>query len=117
MIINIIGILFIIFIIAWFWIIKPKIKRAQDSVILIEVKDGIYLPSRIEVPANKDITLAFLRKDASPCTEYVVFEKLNIHAQLPLNKKHEIYLGKLSPGKYIFTCQMRMVRGELIVVE
>lgn len=117
MFINLVGFLLIAFIVGWFWFSRKKIMRINHSTILIEVKDGVYSPSRIEVPAHREITLEFLRKDPSSCSEYVVFDTLNIHAQLPLNVKHKISLGKLSPGKYAFTCQMQMYRGELIVVE
>lgn len=115
-IINLIGIIFITFIIIWFWFSRKKATRINSKIILIEVKNGVYFPARIEVPANQDITLEFLRQDASSCSEYVVFDALNIHAQLPLNQKYQIVLGKLQPGKYSFTCQMQMYRGELIVV-
>lgn len=116
LIVNLAGILLIIYIIWWFWFSHKKAMRINNAIILIEVKNGVYLPSRIEVPANQNITLEFFRKDASPCSEYVVFDALNIHVQLPFNKKHKIVLGKLQPGKYAFTCQMQMYRGELIVV-
>lgn len=115
--INFIGILLIIFIVWWFWFSHQKSVRINNAVISIEVKEGVYIPARIEIPAHQNITLEFLRKDASSCAEYVVFDDLNIQAQLPLNKKHAIFLGKLMPGKYAFTCQMKMYRGELVVVE
>src|SRR3990167_10916613 len=105
--VNLIGFLLIIFIAAWFWFSHKKAAKINSSTIFIEVKNGVYLPSRIEVSSAREITLEFLRKDASGCAEYVVFDTLNIHAQLPLNKKHKIFLGKLLPGKYSFTCQMQ----------
>lgn len=116
-IVNLAGILLIIFIVWWFWFSYKKAIQMNNEIISIEVKNGVYSPARIEVPADENITLEFLRKDASSCSEYVVFDTLNIHAQLPLNKKHKIVLGKLQPGKYTFTCQMQMYRGELIVAE
>lgn len=115
-IINFIGILLIVFIVWWFWFSHQKSVRINQAIISIEVKDGVYIPARIEVPADQEITLAFLRKDPSSCSEYVVFDQLNVSAQLPLNKIHNISLGKLSPGIYPFTCQMHMYRGELVVV-
>lgn len=115
--INFIGILSIVFIIGWFWFSHQKSVRINNSIISIEVKDGVYIPARIEIPAHQDITLEFFRKDASSCAEYVVFDDLNIQAKLPLNAKHAIFLGKLKPGKYAFTCQMKMYQGELVVVE
>lgn len=116
-IVNLAGILFIIFIVWWFWCSHKKAIRIHNAIIAIDVKNGVYVPSRIKVSANENITLEFLRKDASSCSEYVVFDALNIYAQLPLNKKHKIVLGKLQPGKYAFTCQMQMYRGELIVAD
>lgn len=116
-IVNLLAILLILFIAWWFWFSRKKAMRINNAIISIEVKNGVYLPSRIEVSSNQEITLEFLRKDASSCSEYVVFDTLNIHVQLPLNKKHKIVLGKLPPGKYAFTCQMQMYRGELIVVK
>ena len=114
--VNLLGIVLIVFIAFWFWFSHKKATQINSSAISIEVKNGVYHPSRIEVSSDREITLEFLRKDASSCAEYVVFDTLNIHAQLPFNKKHQIFLGKLSPGKYSFTCQMQMYRGELIVV-
>lgn len=116
LIVNLVGVILIALIIGWFWFSHPKATRVNHDIILIEVKNGVYSPSRIEVPANQNITLEFLRKDTTSCSEYVIFDTLNIHAQLPLNKKHQIVLGKLPPGHYAFTCQMHMYRGELIVV-
>ena len=96
-VVNLIGILLIIFIIGWFWFSHQKSVRINNTLISIEVKNGVYSPSRIEMSAHQEIILEFLRKDASSCSEYVVFDTLNIHAQLPLNKKHKIFIGKLSP--------------------
>ncbi len=72
-------------------------------------------PSRIEVTAGQTITLNFLRTDASPCSEYVVFDDLGIHEQLPLNQTHTIKLNNVKTDHYRFTCQMGMYQGELIV--
>lgn len=93
-IVNLTGILVIIFIVWWFWFSHKKAMRINNKIISIEVKNGVYLPSRIEVPSNREITLEFLRKDASSCSEYVVFDTLNIHVQLPLNKKYERSTGQ-----------------------
>jgi plastocyanin domain-containing protein len=111
---NILAALLILFIIAWFWVIKSKSTRIQSQAITIEVKDTIYQPSRIETDQS-DIRLNFIRRDATPCSEYVLFDALEIHEQLPLNKIHTISLHNLKPGTYRFHCQMGMYQGELIV--
>ncbi|MEM9243865.1 MAG: cupredoxin domain-containing protein [Pseudomonadota bacterium] len=130
-IVNLIGLLLIVCIIWWFWLAKAKTVHANTDIIRVEVKDGVYSPARIEVPADHPITLEFMRKDNSPCSEYVQFDQLfdkaqgppfdkaqgplNINKQLPLNTPYLIKLGKLKPGNYTFTCQMKMYVGELVV--
>ena len=108
------AIVLIILIVLWFWVIKEKSAHANKEEMTIYVKDGAYSPSRIETD-NSKITLNFIRQDASPCSEYVIFEKLDVHEQLPLNKSFKIHLSNLKPGHYRFTCQMGMYQGELIV--
>ena len=98
----------------WFWLIKGKSTQAQTNEITIKVKDGVYSPSRIITTQTK-LTFNFIREDASPCSEYVLFDQLNIHEQLPLNKPHKIILNNLKPGHYRFTCQMGMYQGELVI--
>lgn len=114
--INLIGFFLIGFIIVWFWLIKPKAKQVESHHIQIIVKDGVYSPSRIEVNTKQPIILEFLRQDASACSEWVNFDRLDIHEKLPFNRPHEIMLGQLAPGVYPFTCQMQMYTGELIVI-
>lgn len=114
-IINVLGLALVALIIWWFWLSKPKAIKSDDKVIHIDVKDGVYHPARIEVKANTPISLEFLRIDASGCAEYVLFETLGVHEKLPLNKPHIINLGKLKPGNYPCSCQMKMYQGELIV--
>jgi len=111
---NGIAIGLIIFIVLWFWVIKEKSTRADRHELTIYVKNGAYSPSRIET-SNSEIILNFVREDISPCSEYVVFESLDIHEQLPLNKSLKIHLRDLKLGHYRFTCQMGMYQGELIV--
>lgn len=111
---NSIAALLIILIIVWFWVIKNKSTQVKMDEITVYVKDGAYSPNRIETSHSK-LTINFIREDASPCSEYVLFEQLNVHEQLPLKKPHKIILTNLKLGHYRFTCQMGMYQGELIV--
>ena len=116
MLINIIGIGLIIFIATWFWFYKKKPKTQKVSgVIEIKVKDGVYQPATISASVNQPITLRFIREDATPCAEFVVFSQLDINRQLPLNAPIDIQLTINKPGEYEFTCQMGMYRGKLII--
>jgi plastocyanin domain-containing protein len=114
-ILNAIGVILLMVIVWWFWLSKAKAAAIHQSVIQISVKDGVYSPASIECTAQQRITLEFLRVDRSACSEYVIFESLGIHQKLPLDKAYQIHLPALTEGRYPFSCQMNMYRGELIV--
>lgn len=101
----------------WFWLYKPKLVNAKDAYISIVLENGVYLPSRISVPANKAVNLEFLRKDSSPCAGLVIFPDIGVSVLLPLNKTQQVLLPAMKSGVYAFTCQMQMYRGEIVVGE
>jgi plastocyanin domain-containing protein len=114
--VNVVGILLVCLIVWWFWIKKSHIKAIKiENLIEIKVKDGVYQPSNIEAEINQPITLRFIREDASPCAETVVFSSLNISKQLPLQEPVDLALNIKETGDYEFTCQMGMYRGKLMV--
>ena len=114
-IINLAGLLAIGLIVWWFWMSTPRARRALGpEAIEILVDNGVYTPARIAVSAGQPVTLRFLRKDASPCAEQVLFDDLGISAQLPMGQSLDVTVTPPRPGEYEFTCQMRMYRGSLI---
>lgn len=115
LIINIAGLLLIALIVWWFWLYKPKETQLVNNDVVVMVENGIYVPSRIKLPANKIVTLEFLRKDASPCAEMLLIPDLQISEILLLNKPSKIVLPAMPSGKYDFHCQMQMYRGQIIV--
>ena len=116
MIINLLGLVLIAMIVWWFWLYKPNKTIVQDSEVLIEVREGVYSPSSIQVSASQPVTLKFMRKDQSPCAETMLIPSLEISEQLKLNEITQITLLNLSPGEHEFHCQMQMYRGVLKVV-
>ena len=112
---NISGLCLIALIVWWFWLSKLSTLTKADDYIEIKVKDGVYQPAFIQVKANHPVTLRFIREDASPCAEVVVFSSLNISEQLPLHEPKDIILTLMNVGIYEFTCQMGMYRGKIIV--
>lgn len=116
LIVNGIAALLVLLIIWWFFGNHGKVEKlAVDKPIIIAVKEGIFEPALLQVPAGKDIQLEFLRSDASPCAAKVFFPQLNFSVALPLNQKVRIVLPALSPGAFDFSCQMGMFRGKIIV--
>lgn len=116
LIVNLAGLAVIGLIIWWFWLVKPRVQRASGvAPIDILVDNGVYTPTRIEVPSGRPVTLRFIRRDPSPCAEKVIFDGLEQSLDLPLDKPAELTLTPERPGEYEFTCQMKMYRGTLVV--
>ena len=113
--INLAGITLIAVIVWWFWIYKSASVSMQEGVIEVLVKDGVYQPSKIKIPANKGATISFKRQDSSPCSEALLIPDLDINATLALNKTVSVAIPASPPGRYAFHCQMKMYVGELIV--
>lgn len=114
-IINVFGLALIAFIVWWFWLYKPREDAMGNGDQTITVDNGVYQPARIKVNANEATTLHFMRKDASPCAEMVLFPEQDISITLPLHKMKDVQLPALKAGAYPFHCQMQMYRGELVV--
>ena len=114
-IINIAGIIVIAIIVWWFWLSKPKAIKQTSDVIEVVVENGVYTPAHIEAVLGKPLTLRFVRKDASPCAEKVIFANLGIAVDLPLGQALEIKIPTENAGSFDFTCQMQMYRGKLTV--
>jgi plastocyanin domain-containing protein len=116
LLVNAFGVLLILFIIWWFWLSSTRATDvSRQGLIEIVVDNGVYTPPRIEIPAGQTVTLRFVRQDASPCAEQVIFQDLPVSATLPVGKPHDIRLSVDEPGEYEFTCQMGMYRGKLVV--
>ena len=114
-IVNLAGFMLIGLIVWWFWMYKPKEVLVRDNNLLITVENGIYSPAHIKLEKGESAVLTFLRKDASPCAELVLFPELDISESLPLNKPVEINLPPVEKGDYDFHCQMQMYKGKLSV--
>lgn len=117
-IVNIIGLLAIGFIVVWFWGMKSKATKTTHNaqgVVDVVVENGVYKPNRIQATLNQPITLRFIRQDATPCAETVVFADFNVSKQLPLQQITDITLIPDKTGEFTFACSMNMYQGKLIV--
>jgi plastocyanin domain-containing protein len=118
LLVNISGLLLMAAIIWWFWLYRPGLAAQPDAgVIEVTVENGVYTPDHISVPVNQPTTLRFLRKDASACAATVIFDGLDISAELPLEEVKEVIITPATPGNYSFSCSMQMYRGTLEVKE
>jgi len=105
--------------VAWyFWFSKKEGQKVGESggvqEAFITVKGG-YTPDVIIVKAGKPLRLVFERKEASPCSERVIFKDFDVSKVLPEGEKVTVEFTPDKPGEYEFACQMGMFRGRLIV--
>ncbi|WP_323845509.1 cupredoxin domain-containing protein [Microbulbifer magnicolonia] len=118
LLINGIGLVLIAAILWWFWLGPRRQTAAAVSGaerLQILVKDGVYEPDHIRLPAGEAATLHFRREDPSPCAEWVLFPDLEVSAQLSVHSDTAVKIPAAEPGEYPFTCQMQMYRGTLVV--
>lgn len=115
---NLAGLALIAAIVWWFWLAPKWHQQAAvsgEKIQEIMVKDGIYDPDRIRLPAGHRHILRFHREDASPCAEWVLFPDLEVSAQLGVNQVTEVEIPAAKAGEYPFHCQMQMYRGTLVI--
>lgn len=115
LIMNLVGLAVIVLIVWWFWLYNPKATSILKMDVEITVKDGVYSPALISIPANTPIKLRFFREDESPCAETLLIPQLEVSEQLLLHKETEITLPALVNGEYRFHCQMNMYKGVIRV--
>ena len=76
--------------------------------------DGGYEPRSVRVKAGAPVRLVFDRREASSCSEEIVFADFGIRKYLPAFEKTAVELTPSRPGTYEFTCGMSMLRGTLV---
>jgi len=113
--INLLGLLLIGFIVWWFWLARSGEAKTVTNTVDVIVADGVYSPAAIEVKQGETVKLNFIRRDASPCAEKVIFADLGVSAELPINQTRQVEITPQQRGEFEFTCQMGMYRGKLIV--
>jgi plastocyanin domain-containing protein len=106
--------------IAWFFWLKrsPGVKASLVSdgyqEVMVLVKGG-YTPDTIRVAAGRPVRLLFRREETAACSEQVMLPDFGKSAVLPTGQVVAVEFMPGQPGSHEFTCQMGMLRGEIIV--
>lgn len=81
----------------------------------IELKDHLFFPSQITIPANQKVKLIIENQDNTP-EEFDSFS-LNREKVIFANQKATIFIGPLKPGEYTFFGEYNpnTARGTVIV--
>ena len=73
---------------------------AKTPVIKISIKNHLFYPSEVIVPAGKKVKLLVSNEDDTP-EEFESYE-LNREKIITGNRKAVIFIGPLKPGRYPF---------------
>ncbi|MGH7560675.1 MAG: cupredoxin domain-containing protein [Gemmatimonadales bacterium] len=85
--------------------------RTQEVVVTVE---GGYDPAVIRVRHGVPVRIIFDRREASGCSEEVVFPDFHLQRFLPPFERTPVEFTPERPGTYEFTCGMRMLRGRVV---
>ena len=87
---------------------------AEKPVITITIRDHLFYPSEVEVPANQKFKLLVINEDATP-EEFESYE-LNREKVILGKRKAVIFVGPLKPGVYPFFGEFNIstAQGKLI---
>jgi len=72
----------------------------EKPEIVIEIRDHLFWPSEVVIPAYTKVKLLVYNRDASP-EEFESYE-LNREKVIMGNRKAVIFIGPLPPGEYPF---------------
>lgn len=78
----------------------PASLLAADLDYVLTIKNHVFQPAQLEVPAGKKIKLLVENKDATP--EEFESHPLNREKVIAGNSSATIYIGPLEPGRYPF---------------
>ncbi len=112
------GIVLAAFVAWFFWFSPREVTRIAEAAGVQEAEiivKGGYTPDVIVVKAGLPVRLRFIRQETSPCSEMVMLADFGKSATLPPGQPVDVEFTPDKPGEYDFTCQMRMLRGKLIV--
>ncbi len=67
---------------------------------IIEIRNNLFIPQTVMIPANKKVKLIFINHDATP--EEIDSFDLNREKVIFGNSRGSIFVGPLPPGTYEF---------------
>jgi len=104
---------YLLLILLWLpWFIP--VTQAAIPEIQIRIKDHLFFPSVVEVPAGQKIRLRILNQDPTP-EEFESYE-LNREKVIAGNQQTVIFIGPLPPGEYPFFGEFypRTAQGKVV---
>lgn len=79
-------------------LLAPSFAAAQEFTLTI--KDHVFTPAEITIPANKRVQVTVINADATP--EEFESHPLKVEKVVPGNSKAVVRIGPVKPGRYPF---------------
>ena len=103
----------------WLWFTKnqqatPAKEESGIQAFDIVVK-GVYTPNVIKAKVGQPLKINFLRQESTSCSQFVNFPDFKIRKELPQGKIVPIEFTPDKTGEFLFTCDMSMYQGKLII--
>lgn len=88
---------------------------AATPVVELRIKDHLFFPETLEIPADTKIKLLVINEDPTP-EEFESYE-LNREKVIPGNRKAVIFIGPLPAGEYPFFGEFypKTAQGKVVV--
>ena len=105
-----------LFIFLWL-VITGSAVHAAKPIIEITIKDHLFYPAEINVPAHTKVKLLIINDDPTP--EELESYELNREKVIVGKSKAVVFIGPLQPGVYPFFGEFNMstAQGKIIVGE
>ncbi len=102
-------------VLAMLCILLAQVSLAGTPVIELRIKDHLFFPETLEIPADTKIKLLVINEDPTP-EEFESYE-LNREKVIPGNRKAVIFIGPLPAGEYPFFGEFypKTAQGKVVV--
>lgn len=95
---------------------STQYKTGADGVVEIPltIQNAQFVPSTVQIPADKPVRLVVDRKEANSCSAQLALPQLGVLKDLADNAVTTVDLPATKAGTYTLTCGMGMISGQLI---
>jgi plastocyanin len=94
-------------------VLPPAVVRADDAY-KITIKDHVFSPSEIKVPANKRVTITVVNQDAT--AEEFESSVLKVEKVIAGKSQGVVRIGPLPPGRYSFVGEYHESTAKGVVI-
>jgi plastocyanin len=88
--------------------------RAADPELQLVIKNHVFEPAELKVPAGRRVKLVVHNQDSTP--EEFESHSLNREKVIPAGAKGTVFIGPLKPGRYTFVGEYHEATAKGVIV-